>query len=163
MLILSIELVGLSTILIALKPTGLPACLEEAQLMKNFIYHPASIKRSIYLLELCHNGIKLLVLQKRSTSFSSIELVWKIIDKNNLNIEHRKCSVSSTSFSIYTCSVYPRRLAENYKTLDGFVSLGKLSEKAKKRAAESTISRLPLWKVTYKMLPLLPKMQGPFG
>ena len=71
---LLIELVGSLTILIAPNPTGQPARLEEAQLIERFANHRTSVQRSNHLLELRHDGIKLSLLQKRSISFSWIEL-----------------------------------------------------------------------------------------
>ena len=47
-----------------------PARLEKAQLIKRFANHQTSTQRLNHLLELRHNGIKLLLLQKRLTSFS---------------------------------------------------------------------------------------------
>ena len=115
-----------------------------------------------HLLELRHNGIKLSFLQKRSTSFSWIKLAERSIGRNNPDTEHRKCSISSTSFSICTYLVYLGRPVENYKTLHRLVPLRKLSGRAMKRLVEGSISRPLLQEVTYGMLPLLPIMQGPF-
>ena len=157
-----IELVGFLIILIAPNPTGQLAHLEEAQLIKRFANHQFSVQRSNHLLELRHNGIKFLLLQKRLTSFSWIKPAWRSIGRNNPNTQHCKCSVSSTSFSICTCTVYPGRPEENYETLHRLVFPEKLLEKATRRPAEGTISRPLLWEVTYKMLPLLLTMQELF-
>ena len=162
MLKLLIELVGSLTILIALNLTGQLARLEEAQLIKRFANHWTSIQCSNHLLKLCHNGIKLSLLQKCSTSFSWIEPARRSTDRNNPDTQHRKCSISSTSFSTCTCPVHPRRPAENYETLHRLVPPGKLSGRATRRPAEGTISRPLLREVTYGVLPLLPIMQGPF-
>ena len=159
---LLIELVGSFTILIAPNLTGQPACLEKAQLIKRFANHRTSVQRSNHLLELRHDGIKLSLSQKRSTSFSWIEPARRSTGRNNPNTQHRKCSVSSTSFSTCTYLIYLGRPGENYETLHGLVPPGKLLRRTIKRPAESTISRPLLQKVTYGMLPLLPTMQGPF-
>ena len=139
-----------------------PASLEEAQLIKRFANHRTSVQRSNDLLELHHDGIKLSLLQKRSTSLSWIESAPKSTCRNNPDTQHRKFSVSSTSFSIYTCLVHPRRPAENYETLDGLVPPGKSSGRAIRRPIEGLISKPLLRKITYGMLPLLPTMQEPF-
>ena len=115
-----------------------------------------------HLLELRHDGIKLSLSQKRSTSFSWIEPARRSTGRNNPDTQHRKCSVSSTSFSTCTCPVYPGRPAENYETLYGLVPPGKSSGRATRRPAEGTISRPLLREVIYGMLPLLPTMQGLF-
>ena len=113
------------------------------------------IKCLNHLLELCHNSIKLLLLQKCSTSFSWIKPSQKSIGKNNCNTQHRKCSVSSISFSICNCFVYPERLAKNFETLHRLIFLGKSLRKATRRPAKGTIPKPPLRKVTCKILPLL--------
>ena len=162
MLKLLIELVGSLTILIAPNPTGQPARLEEAQLIERFANHRTSVQRLNYLLELRHNRIKLSLSQKGSISFSWIEPARRSTGRNNPDTQHRKCSVLSTNFSTCTCPVYPGRPAENYETLHRLVSLGKSSGRATRRLAEGTISRPLLREVTYRMLPLLPIMQGLF-
>ena len=146
---LLIELVGSLTILIAPNPTGQPARLEEAQLIERFANHRTSVQRSNHLLELRHDGIKLSLSQKRSTSFSWIEPARRSTSRNNPNTQYRKYSVSSTSFSTCTCPVHPRRPVENYKTLHALVSQEKSLEKATRRPAEGTISRFLLRKVIY--------------
>ena len=115
-----------------------------------------------YLLKLCHNSIKFWLLQKRSISFSWIRLVQKSIGKNNSNTQWCKCFVSNTSFSTCIYSIYVKRPVKNYKTLHGPVFLEKLLERATKRQVEGTISRLLLQEFTYRMLSLLPTMQGLF-
>ena len=159
---LLIELVGSLIILIAPNPTGQPARLEEAQLIERFANHRTSVQRLNHLLELRHDGIKLSLSQKRSTSFSWIEPARRSTGRNNPDTQHRKCSVSSTSFSTCTCPVHPGRPAENYETLHRLVPLGKSSGRATRRPAEGSIFRPPLREVTYGMLPLLPKLQGLF-
>ena len=159
---LLIELVGSLTILIAPNPTSQPACLEKVQLIERFANYQITVQRLNHLLELCHDGIKLSFSQKRSTSLSWIEPAQKSTSRNNPNTQHRKCSVSSTSFSTCICLVHPGRLAENYETLHRLVLLGKSSGRATKRPAEGSISRPLLWEVTYGILPLLPTMQGSF-
>ena len=139
-----------------------PARLEEAQLIERFANHRTSVQRSNHLLELRHDSIKLSLSQKRSTSFSWIEPAQRSTDRNNPDTQHRKCSVSSTSFSTCTCPVHPGRPAENYETLHRLVPPGKSLGRATRRPAEGTIFRLLLWEVTYGMLPLLPTMRGPF-
>ena len=153
-----IELVGSFTILIAPNPMNQPACLEEAQLIEYFANHRTSVQHSNHLLELHHDGIKLSLLQKHSISFSWIEPAQRSIGKNNPNTQHRKCFISSTSFSTCTCSVYPGRPVENYETLHRLISLRKLSGRVTRRPAKGKISRPLLWKVTYGMLPLLQTM-----
>ena len=139
-----------------------PARLEEAQLIERFANHRTSVQRSNHLLELRHDGIKLSLSQKRSTSFSWIEPARRSTGRNNPDTQHRKCSVSSTSFSTCTCSLHPGRSAKNYETLHGLIPLGKSSGKATRRQAEGMISRPLLQEVIYGMLPLLPTMQEPF-
>ena len=139
-----------------------PARLEEAQLIERFANHRTSVQRSNHLLELRHDGIKLSLSQKRSTSFSWIEPARRSTGRNNPDTQHRKCSVSSTSFSTCTCPVHPGRPAENYETLYGLVPLGKLSASTTRRPAEGSISRPLLREVIYGMLPLLLTMQGLF-
>ena len=67
---LLIEFVGFLTILIVPNLIGQPAHLEEAQLIKRFANDQTFVKRLNHLLELRHNSIKSLFLQKRLTSFS---------------------------------------------------------------------------------------------
>ena len=87
---------------------------------------------------------------------------WKSTSKNNFDTQYCNCSISNTSFSICTCSAYPERLGENYKTLHRLVPLRKSSRRATRKSVEGMISRPLLREVTYGMLPLLPTMQGPF-
>ena len=155
---LLIELIGLLTILITPNPTGQPACLEEAQLIKRFANHQTSVQRSNHLLKLRHNGIKLSLSQKRSTSFSWIEPAQRSTGRNNPDTKYRKCSVLSTSFSTCTCFVHQGRPAKNYETLHGLVSLRESSGRATRRPAEGTIPRSLLREVTYRILPPLPTM-----
>ena len=82
--------------------------------------------------------------------------------RNNPNTQNHKCSVSSTISNTCICSVYLGRSAANFENLYGLVSLRKLSARATRRLAEGTISRSLLWKVLYRMLPLLPIMQELF-
>ena len=102
---LLIELIGSFTILITLNLTGQLARLEEAQLIERFANHQTSVQHLNHLLKLRHNGIKLSLLQKRSTSFSWIKLAQKSTNKNNPDTQHHKCSISSTSFSTCTCLI----------------------------------------------------------
>ena len=139
-----------------------PAHLEEAQLIKHFTNHWTSVQCLNHLFELCHDGIKLFLLQKRLISFSRIELAWRSNNRNNPNTQHYKCSVSSSSFSTCTCFLYLGRPTENYKTLHRLVPLKKLSGRATRRPAEGTISRPLLGEVTYGMLSLLLTMKGLF-
>ena len=132
--------------------------LEEAQLIKRFTNYQTSVQYLNHLLELRHDGIKLSLSQKRSTSFSQIKLAWKNISRNNPNTQHRKCFVSSNSFSIFTYPIHPEKPAENYKTLYGLILLWKSLGRATRRPAEGTISRLLLREVIYRMLLLLPTM-----
>ena len=115
-----------------------------------------------YLFELRHNGIKLLLLQKCSISFSYIKPAQRNTSGNNPNTKYHNYSVSSTNFSTYTCFVYPGKSAKNYKTMHGLIPLKKLLWKATKRSAKNTIFRLLLQEVLYKMLLLLLIMQRPF-
>ena len=139
-----------------------PAHLEEVQLIERFANHRTSIQRLNHLLKLRHNSIKLLLSQKCSTSFNWIKPVWRSIGSNNLNTQYCKCFVSSTSFSIYTYLVHPRKPVENYETLHGLVSLEKLSRRGTRKPAEGMISQLLLREVTYRMLLLLLIMQKLF-
>ena len=162
MLNLLIKLIGLLIILIAPNPIGQLAYLEEVQLIKYFVNHQTSIKRSNYLLKLCLNGIKLLLLQKYLTNFSQIELAQRNNGRNNFNTQHHQYSVSSTNFITCIYPVYQKRTTENYKTLYRLVSLGKLLERAIKRLAEGTISKPLLPKVTDGILSLLQIMEKLF-
>ena len=155
MLKLLIELIGFLTILITPNPTGQPAYLEKAQLIECFANHWTSVQYLNHLFKLCHDGIKLLFLQKRSTSFSWIKLGQRSTSKNKPDTQYRKCSVSSTNFSTCNCPVYLGRLAENYKTLHRLVPLEKLLGRSTRRPAKGTISRPLLREVTYGMLLLL--------
>ena len=159
---LLIELVDFFIILISPNPISQPACLEKAQLIKYFTNHQTSVQCLNHLLKFCYNGIKLLLLQKRSTSFSWIKPAWKTTSTNNLNTKHCKCSVSSTSFSTCSRSLYSGLPVKNYETLHTLVSSAKLLGKVTKKLAEGKISRPLLRKVIYKMLLLLPIMQGLF-
>ena len=139
-----------------------PAHLEEAQLIKCFANHQTFVQHSNHLLKLRHNGIKLLLLQKCSTSSSWIEQAWRSTSRNNPDTWYYKCSVSSTIFSTCICFVHPKRPAKNYETPYTLVLLEKLLEKATRKPGKGTISRLLLQKVIYGMLPLLSTMHGPF-
>ena len=138
------------------------ACLEEAKLIKRFANHWTSVQGSNHLLELCHDGIKLSLLQKYSTSFSLIKPARKNTSRKNPDIQHHKCSVPSSSFSTCTYLVYLERPSENYKTLHRLNLLEKSSERATRKPAKGMIFRPLLRKVIYRMLPLLPIMQGLF-
>ena len=113
------------------------------------------MKHSNHLPELCHNGIKLSLLQKRSISLSWIEQAQRSTGRNNPDNQYYNYSVSSTSFSTCTYSVNSEKPAKNYETLHELDFLRKSSGRATKKLAKGTVSRFLLRKITYGMLLLL--------
>ena len=155
MLKLLIELVGFFTILLTSNSKGQPAYLEEAQLIKPLsnVWIPCSSSAMMASISCSYKNVQQVSARSNQPK--------KILVKTTLT--HSTASaLFQVPVLVYTCLIQQRRPAENYKTLHKLVFLGKLLGKTTKKPVEGTISKLLLWEVTYKMLPLLLTIQELF-